>query len=199
MKRLLLPELSFVILLLLVGCANQPMNAVNSHERDTSHRIAWGEDVNGLMAGISMLGISKEHKMGIKLVLYIHNTIDRPIKLLKLSSEALFWGEYLPIEVRVDDTLINYQGMVLLPPEPPGESDYINLQPGDTDLVEVLLRLENWKLEPPVEVKLVFVFINISKTSIAYPYYPQEKKWTEVRDLWIGKVRSGVIRVSIGS
>jgi hypothetical protein len=199
MNRVLLLELSFVILLILVGCANQPMSTLKTHKGDTSVRIAWGDDVNGLMAGISMLGISKQHKASIKLALYIRNTSKRPIKLLKLSSEASFWGEYLPIEVRVDDNLIEYQGMVLIPPEPPGESDYIYLQPGETDSVEVLLRLENWKLKPPVVVKLVFIFTNINKISIAYPYYPQEQKWTEISELWTGKVRSRVIIVRVGS
>jgi hypothetical protein len=199
MNKSFLFDFLIVILLVLVGCNNKPYGTVETNKGKTPAEISWGDEVNGLTAGISMLGTSGNPVSGIKLSFYIRNTSQKPIRLLKLSSQKRYWGEHLPVDVSVAGILVRYQGYVLVPPEPPSDSEYIYLQPSETDSVEVLMSPENWKLQRLVDVQIFFVFDIKTETDIAYPYNPQEKKYTEIKGLWTGTVRSGIIRVNIGS
>ena len=183
-KRTLLLVSLLTTLLIIVSCAKQSPAPADPGAEEPSVTVAWGEQVKGLQAGLLFDGMSKKPRTSVRLVLQVRNASESPIRILKLSSQATFWGECLPLEVRIAGALRKYQGPVLEPPPPPPDSAYIYLRPGASDLVEVTMFPEHWGLAALAEAEITFVFQNRSQ---------------DVRNLWAGVARSGTLRVKIDS
>jgi hypothetical protein len=178
--------------LMLSGCAD--------NRNVSGDNIAWGQSVDGLQAGlISLKATSREPKANAILVFHLRNTGSKPVRIMKLSSQAQFWGEYLPIEVRANGAFMKYEGPVLEPRKPPDQSEFIYLQPKQTNSVEVQFFPGNWKLMPPYGAEVTFVFKNDRREEETVRTYNHEtKEWTTVSDLWTGESRSGAVHVGIG-
>jgi hypothetical protein len=156
-----------------VGVSSQALSAVG-----------WGSPTNGLQAGISFHPAVQGQQTNLVLTFHLRNVGKEPIRILKLASQAMFWGDCLPLEVRDGGKVARYQGPVLEPPPQPAEEKYILLKPGDIDTVNVEPVARYWGLQPEVEVEVTFVFRNIS---------------FENKGLWTGEARSGTIKVKLGS
>jgi len=163
-----------------VWAAKKPHSGPPPEESSSS--IAWGEEANGLQAGLSFKGTSKKPRPRVTLGLHVRNMSESPLRILKLSCQAMFWGECIPLEVRVAGACHRYQGPVLEPPPPPPESKHVYLEPATSDSVEVAMFPEHWTITPSVEAEVTFVF---------------QSRLQDVKDLWSGLARSGVVRVKM--
>ncbi|NBB80954.1 MAG: hypothetical protein GVY36_16160 [Verrucomicrobia bacterium] len=182
MKRLLFLLSLLATVLMVVGCAKQSPAPAAARTQEPSVSVAWGEQVRGLQAGLSLKGVSKKPRTSVTLVLHVRNASESPLRILKLSSRATFWGECLPLDVSSAGTPRKYQGPVLEPPPPPPDSAYAYLQPGATDSVKVTMYPEHWKLAPSTEAEVAFVFQN---------------QLQDVEDLWVGVARSEKVKVKV--
>ncbi|MBS3820881.1 MAG: hypothetical protein KGY81_03865 [Phycisphaerae bacterium] len=175
-------------LLLLSGCADNQSSDIAAPPVDSEGVIVWGQAVDGIKAGVSLKRTNQKPTPNAILVFHVQNAGDTSVKILKLSSQARFWGHQLSVEIRSSGSVVDYAGPVLEPPPPPGQSEYITLAPGELDSTERTMLLEHWGLVPPVEIDLVFVMRS------------QTDAVTDaVKKLWTGTVRSGVLTISIGS
>ncbi len=188
--------------LLLSGCADNqsPVGAAPANISAGTSTIAWGQSVNGLQAGLSLKSTDRERKVNSIVVFHLQNVGTKPVRMLKLSSQAMFWGEYLPIEVRANGALLKYKGNLLDPGPPPNRSEFIYLQPSQSDSVEAQFLPANWGLMPPFDAELIFVFKNdLREDTTVRPYNHETKKWTTVSGLWTGEARSKTVHVRMGS
>jgi hypothetical protein len=181
MKNALFLLALLVTVLAISNCTKQSQEQAPVTSGKSADTVVWGEQVNGLQAGLSLKDTDKGPKMSVTLVLHLRNAGDKPIRILKLAANAAFWGPNLPLEVKVKDSLRKYQDLVLEPP-PPAESEYIYLKPGDTDSVEVLMFFKHWNLTSSDKAEILFVYQNQLK---------------DAKDLWTGLARSGILEVKM--
>jgi hypothetical protein len=167
--------------LLLSGCSRNQSASVTSPASVSLGAIVWGQSVEDLQAGLSLGGKTKDSTV---IVFHIRNVGDGPIRILKLSSQARFWGQYLPVEVSRSGSVQEYRGPCPDPPPPPHESEYITLDPGEYDSVEASFLPNLWGLVVPFEANVVFIM-----------RCPPE----DVKGLWTGVVRSGALAISRSS
>jgi len=153
---------------------------------------AWGTPVNGLQAGLDFLGFFVgEFKAFVKLRFRLRNAGDNPVRVLRLSARAHYWGENLPIEVKVGQEQLKYRGPVLTPPPPPGPEQYIQLAPGEIDSVDVEMNPAHWGVKDLSKATAAFIFINRNEREDLGP------RWPVITGLWIGTARS--VPISLGS
>jgi len=153
---------------------------------------AWGTPVNGLQAGLDFLGFFVgEFKAFAKLRFRLRNAGDKPVRVLRLSARAHYWGENLPIEVKVGSEVLKYRGPVLEPPLPPGPESYVYLAPGGIDSVDVEMNPAHWGAQDLSKATAAFVFTNRNEKEDLGP------RWPVITGLWIGTARS--VPISLAS
>jgi len=153
---------------------------------------AWGTPVNGLQAGLDFLGFFVgEFKAFAKLRFRLRNAGDKPVRVLRLSARAHYWGENLPIEVKVGQEQLKYRGPVLTPPPPPGPEQYIQLAPGEIDSVDVEMNPAHWGVKDLSKATAAFIFINRNEREYLGP------RWPVITGLWTGTARS--VPISLAS
>lgn len=153
----------------------------------------WGTAVNSLQAGVDFEGLTAGEKPKAKLLLRMRNDGDKPIRILRLSSRVLFWGEALPLEIRAERKTMPYGGPVLTPPPPPGPNEYITLAPNEIDAVEVEMNPAHWGVDGKSQFGVGFVLKNTLEKVDPGP------GWPVVAGLWTGRAMSGVITVDFGA
>jgi hypothetical protein len=152
---------------------------------------AWGTAVNGLQSGLDFLGFAGESKEKLKLRFRLRNVGDKPVRVLRLSVRASFWGENRPLEVKVGSEVLKYRGPVLTPPPPPRPACYIYLAPGEIDSVEAEMNPARWGVKDPSKATAAFIFTNMNEKEDLGP------RWPVITGLWTGTARSAPI--SLGS
>jgi ankyrin repeat protein len=169
--------------------------SVRPENRNKVGGLAWGRiPVKGLQARLAVKSIAEKREPRVALTFELRNVSNKPIRILRLSEKNRFWGFCLPLEVRVAEKTLTYQGPVLTPPPPPGRSSYIDLSPGAVDSGEAVMVPGYWGLEDPFGAELTFVFQN-SRDSEHCEYDNEERKWLSITGLWTGKVRSNTVKL----
>lgn len=152
---------------------------------------AWGRPVNGLQSGLDFLGFFVgESKAIVKLRFRLRNSGDKPVRVLRLSARARYWGENLPLEVKVGSEVLKYRGPVLEPPPSPGPACYIYLAPGQTDSAEVEMNPAHWGVKDLSKATAVFIFTNMNEKEDLGP------RWPVITGLWTGTARSAPVSLA---
>lgn len=146
--------------------------------------LLWGYAENGLRAGLDLEQPAMESGGKIKLLFRLHNEGNKPVRILHLASQAKYWGQMLPLQVVYDHKIMKYRGPVLEPLKPPSPSEYVELAPGETDSVEVMMDPANWGVEAPSKAGADFVFENTDEK------VAPGRGWPVIRGLWTGRIRS---------
>ncbi|NQT38692.1 MAG: biotin/lipoyl-binding protein, partial [Planctomycetes bacterium] len=156
----------------------------------------WGSPVNGLQAGLDLERPAQAATGNLRLLFRLRNAGDKPAGVLRLSAQARFWGENLPIEVidlRDGRKVMKYRGPVLEPPPPPPSEQYIQLAPGGIDSVEVEMNPAHWGTEDLSKVHAGFIFSNAHETENPGP------GWPVITGLWTGRAMSPRIPLAPGT
>jgi hypothetical protein len=153
----------------------------------TAPYLLWGTAVNGLEAGLDMEQPAEGPDGKLHLLFRLRNVGDKPVRVLRLSAQACFWGENLPIEVRVGRDEMKYRGPVLEPPPPPAPEQYAQLAPGEIDSVEVEMDPAHWGVKDLAKATAAFIFTNRNEK------VEPGRGWPVITGLWTGTARSGRI------
>jgi beta-lactamase regulating signal transducer with metallopeptidase domain len=194
------PEAVRIRYKLVQGAAAEGAAAPPAIERPGESPWSWGEPVNGLQAGLRVRGVELTPKPKVTLEFALRRLGGKPrhvVRVLGLAAQKRFWGDALPMEVRMGGKVLPYNGPVLEPPPPPPAEDFLGLvRPSWTlDSVEAVMNPEHWGLKGPSGAEIQFIFSNTSETTLAGPYHQQTREWTTVEGLWVGRVTSGTVSV----
>jgi len=165
--------------------ATQPATQPGEH--------AWGTAVNGLQSGLDFLGFVGESQTKVNLRFRLRNAGDKPVRVLRLSARAHYWGENLPIEVRVGHDQMKYRGPVLEPLPPPSPACYIYLAPGAIDTVEAEMNPAHWGVKDLSKATAAFIFTNMNEKEDPGP------RWPVITGLWTGIAKSAPISLGSGT
>lgn len=161
--------------------------------------VAWGAPADGLQAGLTLKSTSRAPRVSAVLVLHLRNASDQPVRILKLASQARYWGACLPLDIRSSGVTLKFQGPNLEPPPLPNESEFITLDPGDSDSTGVTFAPQHWNLTVPFDVQAVFLFKQTLSESTAGPFDQSTRQWRTVGGLWTGETRSRAVGISISN
>ena len=169
----------------------------NAFGADTNDAVAWGEPSNGLQAGLSLKSTSMEPKPSATFVLTVRNVGKKPVRILNVSSYVQHYGIHL--EIRSAGTNMPSIYPKFKKSSPP-ETDYITLNAGDADSTEVTLKLEDWKLSPPFDAEVVFVFKSDLRER-SFPVNAEQDRGQSktVAGLWTGEARSKAVSMKMAT
>jgi hypothetical protein len=154
----------------------------------------WGKVANGLEAGIAIAPspkvVTKYSLDGFVVKLQIRNAGSKPARILPLSR-YLVHRMTQTIQIVHNGTPCTYRSPWPegTPPIPPPPSEFVSLQPRETNTTEYFIPFEPWGLDSPGTAGITFSFTN------DVPPLPGKQELAD--DLWTGTARSSVLHLEL--